>query len=125
MNHRKTGNAPLVPVLAMPGAATHDDIPFIHFASDGQPPQRRTIRGQRRRPGSDRPSSGRAEAPRRDNRPSSGGSGLPPVSGGGNFYPPTGGGMGGFPGGTRGAAGGGGILLTICAIIAYLSLIHI
>ncbi len=121
MNDRKSGNATVVPVLAVPGAAIHDDIPFIHFASGGQPPQKRTIRGQRRRPGSDRPSSGRAEAPRRDNRPSGGGSGLPPVGGGGGFYPPTGGssGMGGFPGGTRGAAGGGGILLAICGIIAY------
>src|SRR5690606_22967740 len=70
--------------LAFAGSEVDDypDIPLIHFASGDQPPPRRTIRGQRRRPGSDRPSSGRAEAPRRDERPSSSGGGLPPVSGG-------------------------------------------
>lgn len=112
----------LIPAVATQGATSGQELPTIYFASDGQPPQKRTIRGQRRRPGSDRPSSGQAPAPRRDDRPSGGSSGLPPVSGGGGFYPPTGGSprpTGGFPGGTRGAAGGGGILLTICAIIAY------
>jgi hypothetical protein len=85
----------------------------------GQPPQKRTVQGQRRRPGSDRPTSGRAEAPKRDQRPPAG-SGAPPTSGGGFAPPPpSGGGMGGFPGGTRAAAGGGGILLFLCAIVAY------
>jgi len=112
----------LQPVAATDGGHGKGDIPFIYMASGDQPPQRRTIRGQRRRPGSDRPSSGRADAPRRDDRPS-GGSALPPVSGGGG-YTPSGGGytprpMGGFPGGSRGAMGGGGILLAICGIIAY------
>jgi hypothetical protein len=91
------------------------------MADSGNKPPRRVIRGQRRRPGSDRPTSGRAEAPRRDQRPSSSyGGGLPPVSGGGGYMPTSsGGGMGGFPGGMRGAAGGGGILLLLCAAIAY------
>ena len=87
--------------------------------------QKRTVQGQRRRPGSDRPSSGRAEAPRRDGpRPSSSGSGggfaPPTVGGGGPVYGGGGGSpFGGFPGGGRGAAGGGSILLFICAIAAY------
>jgi hypothetical protein len=108
--------------LAFAGSEVDDypDIPLIHFASGDQPPPRRTIRGQRRRPGSDRPSSGRAEAPRRDERPSSSGGGLPPVSGGGGGYVPRpSGGMSGIPGGMRGAVGGGGILLALCALIAY------
>lgn len=96
------------------------NLPFIHMAESGGQPPKRTIRGQRRRPGSDRPSSGRAEAPRRDDRPSgSSGGGLPPVSGGGG-YTPAGGGMSGIPGGMRGAAGGGGILLALCGLIAYM-----
>lgn len=94
-------------------------LPFIHLMAE-QPPKR-TIRGQRRRPGSDRPSSGRAEAPRRDDRPSSSGGGFaPPSTGGGGGYMPSSGGMGGFPGGMRGAAGGGGVLLALCALIAYM-----
>ncbi|CUS02384.2 Clostripain family protease [Candidatus Promineifilum breve] len=122
-------NAPqyVKPRLALetPSSGNPPDVPFIHFASDDNPPPKRTIRGQRRRPGSDRPSSGRAEAPTRDDRPSgSSGGGLPPVSGGGSgYYPPAssgGGGMSGIPGGMRGAAGGGGVLLALCAIIAYM-----
>lgn len=80
-------------------------IPLFHMAESGGQPPKRTIRGQRRRPGSDQPSSGRAEAPTRDDRPS------------GSYG---GGGMSGIPGGTRGAAGGGGLLLAICGIIAYM-----
>ena len=121
MRQKREIDHQLIPVVVAQGATRGEELPFIYFASNDPPPQRRTIRGQRRRPGSDRPSSGQAQAPRRDNRPS-GGSSLPPVSGGGGYYPPSGGSprpMGGFPGGTRGAAGGGGILLTICAIIAY------
>ncbi|RIK23966.1 MAG: hypothetical protein DCC51_01785 [Anaerolineae bacterium] len=82
-------------------------IPLFHMAESGGQPPKRTIRGQRRRPGSDQPSSGRAEAPTRDDRPS------------GSYG---GGGMSGIPGGTRGAAGGGGLLLAICGIIAYMLL---
>ena len=67
-------NAPqyVKPRLALetPSSGNPPDVPFIHFASDDNPPPKRTIRGQRRRPGSDRPSSGRAEAPTRDDRPS-------------------------------------------------------
>lgn len=102
---------------------TKSGIPFIYLASSGDDKPRRTIRGQRRRPGSDRPSSGRAEAPHRDQRPSgTSGGGLPPLSGGGGGYTPrpSGGGMSGIPGGMRGAAGGGGILLALCGIIAYM-----
>ncbi|MBP6788469.1 MAG: hypothetical protein KA170_12825, partial [Candidatus Promineofilum sp.] len=117
MRQKKETHTGLIPAIATQGATSGEELPSIYFASDGQPPQKRTIRGQRRRPGSDRPSSGQAPAPRRDDRPSSGG------SSGGGYYPSAGGGsqrpIGGFPGGTRGAAGGGGILLTICAIIAY------
>ncbi|HOU40389.1 MAG TPA: clostripain-related cysteine peptidase [Promineifilum sp.] len=108
----------IVPVLA-PEGATDNDIPFIYMASGGQQPRRRII-GQRRRPGSDRPSSGRADAPHRDDRPASSGGGYSQPTGGGytgGGY--SGGGLGGFPGGTRGAAGGGGILLFLCAAIAY------
>ena len=58
-------NAPqyVKPRLALetPSSGNPPDVPFIHFASDDNPPPKRTIRGQRRRPGSDRPSSGRAE----------------------------------------------------------------
>ena len=68
----------LIPAVATQGATSGQELPTIYFASDGQPPQKRTIRGQRRRPGSDRPSSGQAPAPRRDDRPSGGSSG--PVS---------------------------------------------
>ena len=121
MKQKKETYRRLIPAVAVPGATAGDELPFIYFASGDQPPPRRTIRGQRRRPGSDKPSSGQAPAPRRDDRPS-GGSSLPPVSGGGGYYPPSGGTprpMGGIPGGTRGAAGGGGVLLMICAIIAY------
>lgn len=111
---------PLVAASGTPGDQT--EIPLIYLAESGGQPPKRTIRGQRRRPGSDQPSSGRAEAPRRDSRPSgtSGGS-LPPLSGGGGGYTPTssGGGMSGIPGGMRGAAGGGSVLLLLCAMIAY------
>lgn len=104
--------------------AAKPEIPFIYLAGSGDDKPRRTIRGQRRRPGSDRPSSGRAEAPRRDERPSgTSGGGLPPLSdgGGGGYTPrPSGGGMSGIPGGMRGAAGGGSVLLALCAIIAYM-----
>ncbi len=95
------------------------EIPHAYFSQDSG--GKRTIRGQRRRPGSDRPSSGRAEAPRRDSRPSrpSRPSGSGSSSGGGG-YAPSGGGMSGIPGGMRGAAGGGGILLALCAMIAYM-----
>lgn len=110
----------LRPVVAGGEAGSYPEIPFIYLASGDQPPPRRTIRGQRRRPGSDRPSSGRAEAPRRDDRPSSSGGGLPPVGSGGGYTPASGGGMSGIPGGMRGAAGGGGILLALCALIAYM-----
>lgn len=113
-----TGNA------AKTDNGANSGIPFIYLAGSGDDKPRRTIRGQRRRPGSDRPSSGRAEAPRRDNRPSgTSGGGLPPLSdgGGGGYTPrPSGGGMSGIPGGMRGAAGGGGVLLALCAIIAYM-----
>jgi len=114
----------LVPVTSTSTGRQDPQLPFIYLAQSGSQPPRRTIRGQRRRPGSDRPSVGRAEAPHRDSRPSgSSGGGLPPVSsGGGGYYPPAtsgGGGMSGIPGGMRGAAGGGGVLLFICAIIAY------
>ena len=95
------------------------EVPTIYM-------QKRTVRGERRRPGSSRPSAGRAEAPRRDQpRPSSGGGFSPPPVSGSGGGPVYGGGssggspFGGFPGGGRGAAGGGGILLFICAIIAY------
>lgn len=112
-------------LVAVKNATSEEaNLPSIYFADSGGQPPKRTIRGQRRRPGSDRPSSGRAEAPRRDSRPSgSSGGGLPPVSsgGGGGYMPPsTGGGMSGIPGGTRGAMGGGGILLALCGIIAYM-----
>ena len=113
MTQKKKTHIGLIPAIATQGATSGEELPSIYFASDGQPPQKRTIRGQRRRPGSDRPSSGQAPAPRRDDRPSSSG-GYYPSAGGGSQRP-----IGGFPGGTRGAAGGGGILLTICAIIAY------
>lgn len=100
-------------------AASESNVPTIYMTSSGNDPSKRTVQGQRRRPGSDRPTSGRAEAPKRDQRPPSGGGALPP-SGGGYVPPPTGGGgMSGIPGGTRGAVGGGGVLLAICAIIAY------
>ena len=120
MKKRATQSA-FVPALAAEGV-TSDEHPFIHMASGEEPPRRRVI-GQRRRPGSDRPSSGRAEAPHRDNRPPSGSGHSQPMGGG--FNQPTGGGysggggMGGFPGGMRGAAGGGGVLLFLCAAIAY------
>lgn len=105
------------------GTGNESNFPIIYQAQSGNQPPKRTIRGQRRRPGSDRPSSGRAEAPQRDDRPSgSSGGGLPPVSsGGGGYIPPSsGGGMSGIPGGMRGAAGGGGILLALCGLIAYM-----
>lgn len=120
MKKRATQSA-FVPALAAEGV-TSDEHPFIHMASGEEPPRRR-VTGQRRRPGSDRPSSGRAEAPRRDNRPPSGSGHSQPTGGG--FNQPTGGGysggggMGGFPGGMRGAAGGGSVLLLLCAAIAY------
>ncbi len=98
--------------IAATGAAEDGGIPTIHMAASGDQPPKRTIRGQRRRPGSDRPSSGRADAPTRDDRPSGGGGSYPPTSGGG--------GMSGIPGGMRGAAGGGGMLLALCALIAYM-----
>jgi len=97
--------------VAATGAAEDGGIPTIHMASSDDQPPKRTIRGQRRRPGSDRPSSGRADAPTRDDRPSGGGGSYPPTSGGG---------MSGIPGGMRGAAGGGGMLLALCALIAYM-----
>lgn len=112
------------PVVATAGGDdTEPNMPLIYMASE-QPPKR-TVTGQRRRPGSDRPSAGRVEAPpRRDSRPpSSGGGGHSSGGGyssGGGGYPSGGGGMSGIPGGMRGAAGGGGVLLTICAVIAYI-----
>lgn len=109
------------PITVATGGNDPFEIPMIHMAADKPP--KRTIRGQRRRPGSSRPSAGRVESPpRRDQRPSgSGGYTPPPSSGGGGYIPPVsgGGGMSGIPGGMRGAAGGGGILLFVCAIIAY------
>lgn len=99
----------LRPAIANGGAGDNPEIPLIHFASGDQPPPRRTVRGQRRRPGSDKPSSGRADAPQRDERP--------PSLGGRSS---AGGGMSGIPGGMRGAAGGGGLLLALCGIIAYM-----
>ena len=119
MKHKKTPQLAFVPVAAASGAADEQALPFIYMASQNPPP-RRTIRGIRRRPGSDRPSSGRADAPTRDDRPASSGGGYSAPTGGGytgGGY--SGGGLGGFPGGTRGAAGGGGLLLVICAIVAY------
>ncbi len=101
-------------VIASAGAVNSRGMPMIHMASSDDQPPKRTVRGQRRRPGSDRPSSGRADAPTRDDRPS-GSSG-----GGGSYRPASGGGMSGIPGGMRGAAGGGGMLLALCAIIAYM-----
>ncbi len=100
------------------------DIPAVYMAQSEDKPPRRVIRGQRRRPGSDRPTSGRAEAPRRDQRPSGtssgSGGGLPPVSGGGGYTPTTsGGGMGGFPGGSRGVMGGGGMVLLLLCILVF------
>ena len=110
--------------IAKTDNSTNPEIPFIYLADSGDNKPRRTIRGQRRRPGSDQPTSGRAEAPQRDERPSStSGGGLPPLSsgGGGGYTPrPSGGGMSGIPGGMRGAAGGGSVLLALCAIIAYM-----
>ena len=109
----------LTPVLGHdPGDSP---IPIVYLASSGDQPPRRTIRGRRRRPGSDRPSSGRAEAPRRDNRPAgSQGGGFPPAGDGGGYTPrPMGGLPGGIPGGMRGAAGGGGMLLILCLIVAF------
>ena len=121
---RQESSKNVMPALsvATAGAAENQSVPSIYMASSGDQPPKRTIRGQRRRPGSSRPTSGRAEAPRRDDRPSgSSGGGLPPVSGGGGYSPPPmGGGMSGIPGGMRGAAGGGGILLALCGIIAYM-----
>lgn len=121
MRTQESPKMSLQPVAATGSGDGQSDVPFIYMmAGDNPPPQRRVIRGQRRRPGSDKPSSGRADAPRRDDRPS-GGSSLPPVSGGTGGYSsgPTGGLPGGIPGGMRGAAGGGGVLLMICAVIAY------
>ena len=110
--------------IAKTDNSTNPEIPFIYLADSGDNKPRRTIRGQRRRPGSDQPTSGRAEAPQRDERPSgTSGGGLPPLSsgGGGGYTPrPSGGGMSGIPGGMRGAAGGGSVLLALCAIIAYM-----
>jgi len=123
-------NSPFTRLNLLPAAATSGgpdnagpdandpDAPFIYMAADKPP--KRTIRGQRRRPGSERPSAGRVEAPpRRDNRPS-----RPSSSSGGGYTPTgggySGGGMSGIPGGMRGAAGGGGILLALCALVAYM-----
>ena len=113
---RKEARERIKPELAIApaGAADSRGMPMIYMASSDDQPPKRTVRGQRRRPGSDRPSSGRADAPTRDDRPA-GSSG-----GGGSYRPASGGGMSGIPGGMRGAAGGGGMLLALCAIIAYM-----
>lgn len=111
-------NEPFTPRTSQPAFATAGnsgapDIPTVYLASE-EPPKR-VVHGERRRPGSDKPSVGRVEAPpQRDHRPSGG---SHPPSGGG--YMPSGGGFSGIPGGTRGAAGGGGILLFLCAIAFY------
>ena len=73
------------PALAASGpVGDQAKFPTIYLMAD---PPKRTVQGERRRPGSDRPSAGRVESPpRRDQRPSGS------SSGGGGFKPPSGGG---------------------------------
>jgi len=118
---------PAVELVGTPGydqrSGENSGFPILNMTTSGsgQPPEKRTVQGQRRRPGSQRPTSGRAEAPKRDDRPpTSGGGFAPPPSGGYPPPPPSGGGMSGIPGGGRAAAGGGAILLALCGLIAYL-----
>lgn len=106
------------PALAASGpGGDQAEFPTIYLMAD---PPKRTVQGERRRPGSDRPSAGRVESPpRRDQRPSgssSGGGGFKPPSGGGGGYTPSGGGY--TPSG--GGGGGGGFGPLIAALLGGL-----
>ncbi len=109
---------------------------FILFAkSSGSQPPKRTVEGERRRPGSSSESVGRAEAPTRDDRPPasvpppqkppnyrppSGGGGS--TGGGGGFMPTGGSSGGGMPGGSfliYAIFGGGALLLFLLASFVF------
>ena len=105
--------AEAMPQPALVGAPGVDAADHILFSkTSGSQPPKRTVQGERRRPGSSSQSVGRAEAPKRDSRPPSSvpppqkpPSSRPPTYGGGS----TGGGsMGGGYMPTGGSSGSGG-----------------